>query len=228
MSDQRGSVSWSGSSSNSGDQDGSIEPSQLTQASSGLQPAIRRPEKSRNSMVPNAQDHTMPDPLAANTESYMDGQGRLVVRKRDSRMARVYAPVEDPIAKRLNSQTPEASDPFSTPRGSPKDEHIAILMDDAPINRHTQMMNNNEIAYTQGHAEPLQPFDPNKRVRYPDVVRKVNPGFEILGPGTLDAPHKSNDITEWRKDSESDNNQKPKKSQWRSRGNSGPQFTEEV
>ena len=38
------------------------------------------------------------------------------------------------------------------------------------------------------NTEPLMPSDANEHARNSQVVRKVNSGFQILRPGTLDAP----------------------------------------
>ena len=44
-----------------------------------------------------------------------------------------------------------------------------------------------------GKNQPLQSTDANRLVKPPDVIRKVNSGFEILRPGTLGPRKQSSD-----------------------------------
>lgn len=142
-------------------------------------------------------------------------------------MTVVYAPVEDSVSKRLASSQGsihEASDPFATPEASPKEDRIPVVVDAPPANQHSEMIGNGNIDYIQGHAQPLRPFDGNRQLRRSQVLRKVNSGFEILRPGTLDTPRQSSDIADVREDYD----RKPKKLQRRSRASSGSNFIEDV
>lgn len=157
----------------------------------------------------------------------MDEMGRLHVRNRESGMTVVYAPVEDSVSKRLassHSSVHEASDPFATPETSPKEDRIPVMVDGPPAVQHSDLIGNGDIDYMQGHAQPLRPFDGNRRVRRSQVARKVNDGFEILRPGTLDPARRSSDITDLREDYD----RRPKKLQRRSRASSGSVFLEDV
>ena len=143
-------------------------------------------------------------------------------------MTVVYAPVEDSVSRRLasshGSAQPEASDPFATPETSPKEDRIPVMVDGPPANQHSDLIGNGDIDYVQGHAQPLRPFDGNRQLRRSQVIRKVNDGFEILRPGTLDTRRRSSDITDLR----GDYDRKPKKLQRRSRASSGSIFVEDV
>ena len=157
----------------------------------------------------------------------MDEMGRLHVRNRESGMTVVYAPVEDSVSRRLASShgsVHEPSDPFATPEASPKEDRIPVMVDGPPAIQHSDLIGNGDIDYMQGHAQPLRPFDGNRQLRRSQVVRKVNDGFEILRPGTLDTPRRSSDITDLREDYD----RKPKKLQRRSRASSGSVFVEDI
>ena len=157
----------------------------------------------------------------------MDELGRLHVRNQESGMTVVYAPVEDSVSRRVASSQGsihDTSDPFATPETSPKEDRIPVIVDAPPANQHSEMIGNGDIDYTQGHAQPLQPFDGNRQLRRSQVVRKVNSGFEILRSGTLGTPRQSTDIADVRKDY----NRKSKKLQRRSQASSGSNFVEDV
>ena len=149
----------------------------------------------------------------------MDEQGRLHVRNRESGMTVVYAPVEDSVSRRIASSQAsihEASDPFATPETSPKEDCTSVMVEAPPADQHAELIDNGDIDYIQGHAQPLRPFDGNRRLRRSQVVRRVNSGFEILRPGTLNNPRQSSDTA----DAREDYSQKPKKLQRRSRASS--------
>ncbi len=142
-------------------------------------------------------------------------------------MTVVYAPVEDSVSRRLASShgsVHEASDPFATPEASPKEDRISVMVNAPPANQHSDLIGNGGIDYIQGHAQPLRPFDGNRQLRRSEVMRKVNSGFEVLHPGTLDNPRGSSDISDLR----GDYDRKPKKLQRRSRASSGSIFFEDV
>ena len=142
-------------------------------------------------------------------------------------MTVVYAPVEDSVSRRLASSqesTHEAGDPFATPDTSPKEDRIPVMVDAPPADQHSEMIDNGDIDYIQGHAQPLRPFDGNRQLRRSQVIRTVNPGFEILRPGTLDTSRGSSDTA----DARENYNRKSKKLQRRSRASSGSNFVEDV
>ena len=92
----------------------------------------------------------------------------------------------------------ESGNPFNPPDGSAKHDVIETFPTDNDItDQHARLIDNDEITYDQAHAQPVRPFDGNRRLRRSQVIRKVNSGFEILRPGTLKAPYESNDGTGW-------------------------------
>ena len=116
-------------------------------------------------------------------------------------MTVAYDTVKDTLPKAAITPPHEASDPFATPNGTPPDNRIpAFDLDDESANYHSQLMDHGEVTYTPGHVEPLKPFDGNRQLRRSQVIRKVNSGFEILRPGTLDVPRQSTDSAEWQED----------------------------
>ena len=224
---------WSGQSKNSSSSENhsdANQPTQYKRSSNGyFQPAPRQPPRIRtsNTYNPDRYKPVQLDPLASNTDSHMDDLGRLHVRNRESGMSVVYAPVEDSVSKRLASSqgsTHEVIDPFATPESSPKEDRNPVVVDAPPADQHSEMIDNGDIDYIKGHAQPLRPFDGNRQLRRSQVVRKVNSGFEILRPGTLATPRQSSDIADVREDYHS----KPKKLQRRSRASSGSNFIEHV
>ena len=217
----RGHSKNSSGSENHRDANQSIEPERSSNGH--LHPAPRPPPKTRtsNTYKPDKYKPVQLDPLASNTESYMDELGRLHVRNRESGMTVVYAPVEDSVSRRLASShgsVHEASDPFATPETSPKEDRIPVMVDGPPSNQHSELIGNGDIDYIQGHAQPLRPFDGNRQLRRSQVMRQVNPGFEVLRPGTFDTSNRNSE----------DYDRKSKKLQRRSRASSGSIFIEDV
>ena len=211
----------SSGSENHRDANRSIEPERISNGH--LHPPPRPPPKTRtsNTYNPDKYKPVQLDPLASSTESYMDELGRLHVRNRESGMTVVYAPVEDSVSRRLASShgsVHEASDPFATPETSPKEDRIPVMVDAPPADQHSELIGNGDIDYIQGHAQPLRPFDGNRQLRRSQVMRQVNPGFEILRPGTFDTSKRNSE----------DYDRKPKKLQRRSRASSGSIFIEDV
>ena len=231
--EHRDSASWRGHSKSSSRNENNSDANQPVQpkqsSNSYLRPTSYQPPRIRtsNTYNPDRYKPVQLDPLASNTESHMDELGRLHVRNRESGMTVVYAPVEDSVSRRLASSQGsinEASDPFATPETSPKEDRTPVMVDAPPANQHSEMIDSGDIDYIQGHAQPLRPFDGNRQLRRSQVVRKVNSGFEILRPGTLDTPRQSSDIADGREDYDP----KPKKLQRRSRTSSGSNFIEHV
>lgn len=120
----------------------------------------------------------------------------------------------------------EGGDPFDTPDDSVMDGRSSTFDRDNDIaNQHTQLMDNNEITYDRGHAQPVHPFDGNRRLRRSEVIRKVNPGFQILRPGTLNAPDESNDPTGAKDESGRGKKRETRKLQKRERASSASSYS---
>lgn len=108
-----------------------------------------------------------------------------------------YGPVPDIGSHGPLSPVFSISNPFDTPDGSPREGRMPDLHLDDDSALHYVPTTDASNTYDQGHAQPLQPLDGNRRLRRSQVIRKVNSGFEILRPGTLGAPRPSTDNTEW-------------------------------
>jgi hypothetical protein len=70
----------------------------------------------------------------------------------------------------------------------------------------------------------------DQNTRRAQIARKINPGFEILQPNTLDINRQSSDIADWKQDLEAGNKRHSRRLQ-RKRGNSNgteSRFIEEV
>ena len=113
-------------------------------------------------------------------------------------------PYSDCLTSPDSSQVSDESNPFlhhTDPRHSLEESLPLSHFDDpAPVQvsteaaaHHTSLLNDGEIAYDIGHAQPLQPSDGNRPGRNSHVIRKINSGFEILQPGSLDIPRQSAD-----------------------------------
>ena len=98
-----------------------------------------------------------------------------------------------------SSQASEETNPLQTP-SEPRhsleeslplshfDKLASMEAATEPTTRHAQLFDDGDVAYDIGHAQPLQLSDGNMPGRHSQVIRKVNSGFEILRPGSLDAP----------------------------------------
>ena len=132
----------------------------------------------------------------------------------------------DAVSGRTSNSSHETGNPFTTPHGTPRDERtISFPTDDDIADQHTRLMDDGEIDFEQSHAQPLRPFDGNRRLRRFQVIRKVNSGFEILRPGTLDAPDQHADGIEMMGDEEKGNRRDWRKLHKRGRESSRSSYT---
>lgn len=97
--------------------------------------------------------------------------------------------------------------------------------DDDIANQHTHLMDGNEMNYDHSQAQPLRPFDGNRETRNNQILRKVNSNFHILRPGTLDASRPSNDHSQWQIDLEAADKRSSQKLQKRGRASSKSSYT---
>ena len=127
-----------------------------------------------------------------------------------------------------SSQFSQDSNPFLTPTTTriSIDEALPIAPLDDSILRHSigdsaihhaEMLNNAEIAYGEGHARPFRPFDPGRQNKKSQVIRKINSGFEILKPGTLDQPRQISETIAERNGEDFYDQRKPRKLQRKGR-----------
>ena len=143
-------------------------------------------------------------------------QGHLHVRDRHNGMAAAYEADQHGSQNETKSLAPGGRDPFATPPRRPSDDEAPVfhLDDDStdyPIFTH------DGTNYQPISAEPQVPVDASRQLGRSQIVRKVNSGFQILAPGTFDAPIQ-NDAG--RKEGVPGNKRHSRKLQKRSRANS--------
>jgi len=156
----------------------------------------------------------------------MNGIDNLHLQKSREGRAAVHDTGDDGVHSDSALFAPEDSDPLGTPNNFSRIRGIPVFHEDDDIaNQHTHLMDNNEIDYGRGHAHPLRSFDGNRQARNNQTLRKVNSNFQILHPGTLDAPRPSNDHSEWQVDLEAASKRTSKKLQKRGRASSKSSYT---
>ena len=122
-------------------------------------------------------------------------------------------------------KTPNHSTMVTT-TGNPPPFQSFLDSDPRNVKRHTlPLLNSTDGIDPVEKGHPLQCTDANRQLRQPDVIRKVNSGFEILRPGTLGARKNSTDGTSNR------TQKQPQKSHRKTRSEStagrSSQYTEE-
>ncbi|KAL2043559.1 hypothetical protein N7G274_003866 [Stereocaulon virgatum] len=211
------SVSGSGSSS-SGAYDASNHATPPKQPTAFLHPNYLNPPKRHARASYELSDI---EPIGPSThDAHVDERGHLLVRNRCNGMTVAYDSAQDAVPIVRTTPHHETSDPFTTPDGTPPDHHLpAFGLGNDSADYRAQNIVSNEVTYTPGHAEPLNPFDGNRQVRRSQIIRKVNSGFEILRPGSLDVPCQSTDSAKWTAE-ESGNKRQSRKLQKRGHANS--------
>ena len=189
------SVSGSGSSSSDA-YDASNHANPPKQSTAFLHPNYLKPTKGH---APASYELSDIEPIGPSThDAHVDERGHLLVRNRYNGMTVAYDSAPDAVPIVTTTPHHETSDPFTTPDGTPPDHHLSAFgLDNESADYRTQQIDPTEVTYTPGHAEPLKPFDGNRQLRRSQVIRKVNSGFEILRPGSLDVPRQSTDSAEW-------------------------------
>lgn len=161
--------------------------------------------------------------------SCVDENGPLHVSNPQNETTSISHKGHDVGTEGIQGISQKTSNPFVTPNiypnsGGNHSFHVDDVDDDV-ADQHARLMDNNEITYDQDHAQPLQPFDGDRRLRSSQVIRKVNSGFQILRPGTLDPPQQTKGLTEWTGDLGGTNKRESKKRQRRGRAPSRSSYT---
>ena len=149
-------------------------------------------------------------------KAHIHEQGHLHVRNQRNGVAVAYEADQHGNQNETKIPAPGGKDPFATPPGRPSDNrapvfHIDDDSTDYPILSHDGPNDQ------PSSAEPPVPVDASRQLRRSQIVRKVNSGFQILAPGTFDAPIQ-NDAG--RKEGILGNKRHSRKLQKRSRANS--------
>ena len=144
----------------------------------------------------------------------------------------IHPTYHDYISSGNSSQTSQDSNPFLTPTVSRQsteepwplshpDGLVPLDGANEPAVYHTQLLTDAEITYDEGHAQPFRPLDTSRPERKSQVIRKVNSGFEILEPGSLEMPRQSIDVHSLRTDDGSKEKRMRKKLQKKAQRQSG-------
>lgn len=144
-----------------------------------------------------------------------------------------YYPAQRDSIPNNSIQTPERaispassqeSNPFLTPTRTTADHVVGDIQLDGGYEaaaHHAQTVQSNDVAYDDSHAQPERPFEADRKSQ---VIRKINSGFEILRPGTLDQPRRSNDTAALQEIPDNGNKRQSKKLQ-RKRRSSGASYS---
>ena len=184
--DRRPSFTWSATSSNSDSRNSGDRPASKASSNGFLHPEYHNPPRNRI----NASYELYDVGPTSEPNSHTDERRLLTSFESHDGRPVIHSPIGGRAFEgnfsfeRLN----DTSNPFATPTDSPREDRASGFHEDDDItDQHARLMDDNEIAYDQNHAQPLQPFDGNRRLRRSQVIRKINSGFEILRPGTLNA-----------------------------------------
>lgn len=161
-------------------------------------------------------------------QSHMDGNDQLHLRKLHASKTAIHDIIDGSVHSGPALYNHEDGDPFGNLDGCMKNKDVSVSHEDDDIaNQHPHLMDANELDRDQGHAQPLSPFDGIRQARNHQILRKVNSNFQILRPGTLDAPRPSYDHGEWQVDLEAANKRSSRKLQKRGRASSKSSYTME-
>lgn len=119
-------------------------------------------------------------------EAHIHEQGHLHGTQRNAMTAAYEADQHGGQNKTKNAAS-RGKDPFATPprRSSDEDAPVSHIDDDSTA---YPILSHDGTTDQPSSGEPLMPIYISRQPKGPQVVRKVNSGFQILAPGTLDAP----------------------------------------
>ena len=215
------SGSWSESSSSEG-LSAYSKPSRIKSSHNRLDPADAYSRKSSN---PKRRD---PNTLLSQRRPQAAETGQLLPRSKQSGLSGDWTETTTPIEHRYTfTQHPspyiDSSDPFATSGLDERSQELPSFqnfVNQAPPSNHFDMIDDSETAHEQGAQNG----------RSSQVARKINAGFEILQPGTLDKSHQSSDIADWKQNLEAENKRQSRRLQRRRGDSNGTEtrFIEEV
>ena len=213
--EQDRSVSEGSGSSNGEYHESSYQPSRSQRPSNELlHPADPNPSR-----VPGTATYELSDNDTRGSsmhEAHIDEQNHLHVRNRQNGMAVAYEAGQHGSPNETKSPGSKGKDPFVTPpRRSSYDSAPVFHIDDDSTDY--PIMTHDGTTYQPISAEPLVSADASRQLRKSQIVRKVNSGFQIMAPGTFDAPIQDN--AGWKEDVPG-NKRQSRKLQKRSRANS--------
>ena len=121
-------------------------------------------------------------------------------------------------------------DPFANPIGTSLQQSDSLdapsfqsFLDSDPTHTRCQSIlfpDDQEVTEPQDIPQSFHDVGTSRYLKEPQVVRKVNSGFEILRPGTLDVPRQSNDVFDAKQEQGKSTNRPHKRLQKRNRSES--------
>lgn len=216
------SASWSGSTSNSvrgrsgqGPQDGAFPNESLH--SEHRKPSI---DRTRTRKLYDL------DPVTTDKQYPMNSSGQLHLQHSHAREIAIQDTTDSNVHSDDALFDHEDSNPSGTFDNCAQNKDVPVFHEvDDIANQRNHFMGAGEIDSDHGHTQPLRPFDGNRQARNNQILRKVNSNFQILRPGTLDAPRPSHDHSEWQVDLEAANKRSSRKLQKRGRASSKSSYT---
>ena len=198
--DESAAQSWSGS---SGSDENYSPPNTQELELRSLRPGTNAPLDSSSSQIVTAYDENFLNTATSSGPSksaYGPGVPQIRLSGVDSEWTAGTHPAEHRyyFAGPPSPLYEDGNDPFGTPADSPRDERTRLNSASEMRSRDTpkprfSLSDEDEIS-SAPHNTQMTHDDMPRQIRASQVVRKVNSGFEILRPGTLDrAPQTSDD-----------------------------------
>lgn len=151
--------------------------------------------------APRASNVDQLDYIANHRRSHVAEEGKLIPRSRLTNQrgnTTSDAPLDRGFSSRLNGSAEDSSDPFATPVGTPMAVTRSAYIEEPPsfVDFVNSSPSTNSRIEALDDAQPTSPnlqndinalhqADGNRQHRQSQSARKVNSGFEILGPGGL-------------------------------------------
>ena len=148
-------------------------------------------------------------------EAHVHGQGHLQGIESNG-MTATYEADQHDRQNKTDDAAPRGKNPFATPPRRPSDDDAPVFHIDDDSTAYP-ILTHDGTNEKPNSGNPLMLIDASRQPKGPHVVRKVNSGFQILAPGTFDAPI-ADDMG--RKEGIPGNKRHSRKLQKRSRANS--------
>ena len=181
------SVSEGSGSSNSEYHETSYQPSRSQRPCDEL-PHAAKPNPPKTSRLATYELSDIDTRGSSARETHLDELGHLSGRYRHHGMTEAG---QHASQNETNSPTLEGKDPFATPPRRPSDDGVPVFHIDDDSTEYP-MMNHDGINEHPTNAKPLVPVNASEQLRRAQILRKVNSGFQIMAPGTFDAPIQGN------------------------------------
>ena len=148
-------------------------------------------------------------------KAHIHEQGYLHGTQRNG-MTAAYEADQHARQNKTKNAASRGKDPFATPPRRPSDDDAPVFHIDDDSTAYP-ILTHDGTTDQPSSGEPLMPIYISRQPKGPQIVRKVNSGFQILAPGTLNAPIQDDP---GRKEGVPGNKRYSRKLQKRSRANS--------